>query len=363
MKKSLIALAALAVVSAASAQSTVTISGLLDFSAIGNGKITTNTASTKTNNTGAQNNFSTGQVSFAGTEDLGGGLTASFVINSNITGALATTSFGDRDTNVALAGGFGTVRVGRFIPAAAYGFNTVNPSTYVGSIYSIGQTKAVAAARLGTTTTSFERNDNNVQYTSPAFNGLTLNVNHSTTSTDSSILAGEAKTQQTGLSVAYAKGPLSVAVGINNRSVDAVGTSTTAVGDKLDADLNWISASYDLGVAKLIAAHVTREDKTTVAAGTVTTGADIKVTNLGVHVPMGAFTFTAAVYSGKNAAGTGVTDDTKLSGNQLSVRYALSKRTFAYALVGTNKIAADSGNTAGITFKETGSAFGLVHSF
>jgi predicted porin len=363
MKKSLIALAALAAVSAASAQSTVTLSGLVDFSAIGSGKITTQTSSVKTQNTGAQNNFSTGQVSLAGTEDLGGGLTASFVINTGIVSATTSTVFGDRDKNLALTGGFGTVRIGRFIPAAAYGFNTVNPSTYVGSIYSIGQTKAVAEARLGTTTTSFERNDNNIQYTSPTVSGLTLNANYSTTSSDSSILAGEAKTQQTGLSVAYANGPLSVAVGINNRSVDAVGTSTTAVGDKLDADLNWISASYDLGVAKLIAAHVTREDKTTVAAGTVTTGVDIKVTNLGVHVPMGAFTLTAAVYSGKNKVSALSTDDTKLSGNQLSVRYALSKRTFAYALTGTNKIAADSGNTVNATFKETGSALGLVHSF
>ena len=362
MKKSLIALAALAVVSAASAQSSVTISGLLDFSAIGNGKITTQTSTVKTNNTGAQNNFSTGQVSINGTEDLGGGLKASFVINSAITG-LAATGFGDRDTNLALAGGFGTVRVGRFIPAAAYGFNTVNPTTYVGSIYSIGQTKAVDAARLGTTTTSFERNDNNVQYTSPTVNGLTLNVNYSTTSSDSSILAGEAKTQQTGLSVSYANGPLNVAVGVNNRSVDAVGTSTTLVGDKLDADLNWVSASYDLGVAKLIAAHVMRDDKTTVAAGTVTNNVDIAVTNLGVSVPMGAFTFTAAVYSGKNKVSALSTDNTKLSGNQLSARYALSKRTFAYAIVGTNKIAADSGNTLNATFKETGSAFGLVHSF
>jgi predicted porin len=349
----------------------VTISGLLDFSAVGSGKITTDLASTKTSNTGAQNNFSTGQVSFAGTEDLGGGLKASFVVNTGITGA---TTFADRDTNVSLAGGFGTVRIGRFIPAAAYGFNTVNPTTYVGSIYSIGQTKAASAARLGTTTVSLERNDNNVQYTSPTVSGLTLNVNYGSSTSDASLLAGETNSTRTGLSVSYANGPLMVAVGVNSADgdvqvVDAVASSLTklqvlaVVKSETAADLNWITASYDLGVAKLIAAHVTREDKKTDAAGAVTTGNDIAVTNLGVSVPMGAFTLTAAAYSGKNKVSASLTDDTKLSGNQLSVRYALSKRTTAYAVTGTNKIARDGGNTTGATFKETGSAFGLIHSF
>jgi predicted porin len=365
MKKSLIALAALAAVSAASAQSTVTISGLVDFSAINNTKITTATASTKTSTTGVQNTFSTGQVSFAGTEDLGGGLKASFVINSGITAAAA--GLGDRDTNVALEGGFGTVRVGKFIPAAAYGFFALSgaPSTAVGSIYAVGQSKTAAEARIGTTDTaggSFERNANNVQYTSPSVSGFALNVNYGTSTSDVAANVGKKDTTQTGLSVTYANGPLMVAAGLNSRTVDAEGTTTA--GAKNEADLNWIGASYDLGAAKLFASHVMREDKTNAAiTGAASTSNDLHLTSLGVAVPMGAYTFAASTYTGKNKVTAAADDNTKLSGYQLSARYALSKRTTAYALVGTNKIARDSGNTTGATFKESGSMIGLIHSF
>jgi len=84
-------LAALAAVSAASAQSSVSLSGLLDYS-VGNGEITTQkgtdaATTVKANNTGKENVFSTGQVSISGTEDLGGGLKASFVINTGIAGS------------------------------------------------------------------------------------------------------------------------------------------------------------------------------------------------------------------------------------------------------------------------------------
>jgi predicted porin len=339
----------------------VTLSGLVDFSAISNTKITTDTASTKTSTTGVQNTFSTGQVSISGTEDLGGGLKASFVINSNITGA----TFADRDKNLALAGGFGTVRIGRFVPTAAYGFNAFSgtPSTAVGSAYAIGQAKAVAVARIATTTIDFERNDNNIQYTSPSFNGLTLNVNYGSKTSDVAANLGEADTNQTGLSVTYVNGPLIVAAGVNNKTVDVEGT-TSLTGLKTEADLNWVGASYNMGAATLFASHVMREDKSIAAGATASvTANDINVTSLGVAVPMGAYTFNASTYTGKNGVLVAATDNTKLSGYQISARYALSKRTSAYALFGTNKIARDSGNTAGATFKETGSMFGLIHSF
>jgi predicted porin len=363
MKKSLIALAALAVVSAASAQSSVTLSGLVDFSAIGNGETTTQVGTaaattSKTNNTGAQSNMATGQVSFSGTEDLGGGLKASFVINTDITGAKA---FATRDTFVALAGGFGTVRIGRFTPAAAYGFSALSGhvSVTIGSMYQVGSTGVQTGA---ITAGSFERNDTNVQYTSPSFSGVTLNANYGTSTTDTSVTLGKLEATQTGLSATYANGPLVIAAGINNREVGAEGTAS-ASGNKFNGDMNWVAASYNLGAAKLFASHVTREDDTTVAAGTVTTNTDVKVTSYGVAVPMGAYTFNASTYTGKNGVSALATDDTKLSGSQLSVRYALSKRTYLYALNGTNKIKLDSGNTAGTATKINATSVGVVHSF
>jgi predicted porin len=342
----------------------VSLSGVVDFSAIGNGKTTTQVGTaaattSKTTNTGAQDNMSTGQVSISGTEDLGGGLKASFVINTGIT---STSSLADRDTNLALAGGFGTVRIGRFTPAAAFGFSALSGhvATSIGSNYQVGKT----GTQTGTLAAgSFERNSNNVQYTSPSFSGVTLNVNYGTSTTDASATLGKAEATQTGLSATYANGPLVIAAGINNREVNAEGTSSTVTGNKINGDLNWVAASYDLGAAKLFASHVTREDDTTVAAGTVTTNTDIKVTSYGVAVSMGAYTFAASTYTGKNGVSALATDDTKLSGSQLSVRYALSKRTYLYALNGTNKIKLDSGNTAGTATKYNATSVGIVHSF
>lgn len=302
--------------------------------------------------------MATGQVSISGTEDLGNGLKASFVINTDITGGKY---FATRDTSVALSGVFGAVRIGRFAPTAAYGFASLSGhvSTFTGSIYQVGSTGAFTG---GVSAGSFERTDNNVQYTSPSFSGVTLNVNYGTNSTDESSTLGKAETTQTGLSATYANGPLVIAAGINNREVNAEGSST-AVGNKINGDMNWVGASYDLGAAKLFASHVTREDDTTVAAGTVTTDSDVKVSSFGVAVPMGAYTFAASTYMGKNGLTASATDNTKLSGSQLSVRYALSKRTYLYALNGTNKIKLSSGNTTGTAVKYTVTSFGVVHSF
>jgi predicted porin len=330
--------------------------------AIKNTKISAAGVDAKTNQTGALDTWTTSQISFAGTEDLGGGLKASFTINSAIAGG----TVGSRDTNVALAGGFGTVKIGRFAPAAATGFYGLSgaASTAIGSLYGLVSTGTdeASGARFGATTTkSFERNDNNIQYTSPAVNGLTLNANYGSSAKDTSATMDKAKTTQTGLSVAYAAGPLMVAAGINSKKVDAEGAATTS-GAKIDGNLNWIGASYDLGAAKLFATNVARKDKTSAAiTGVQTTNSDVNVTSMGVSAPMGAYTFAASFYTGKNKASALATDNTKLSGSQLSVNYALSKRTSLYAIVGTNEIKLDGSTSA--ARKETLNAFGLVHSF
>jgi predicted porin len=357
------ALAALAVVSAASAQSSVTISGKLDFSAITTGKTTTQagTAAATTvesDKTGGQNAMSTGQISFAGTEDLGGGLKASFVFNSGVTAG----NFGDRDKYLALDGGFGSVRIGRFIPATAQGFAAVSGyvSTSIGSIDDVSSTGTLVGN--DTAAGTYQRQDGTIQYTSPKFSGFTLNASYNSSSSDTSATLGEAKAEQTGLSVAYANGPLMVAAGVNSRKLNAEGL-LTANGITTDGDLNWLGASYDLGTAKLFASHVMRDDNTTSATGVNTVNSDINLTSLGVQVPMGAFTFAASAYTGKDDVSALSTDNLKMSGNQLSVTYALSKRTYLYALNGTNKAERDGGNTTGTAGKITSTSLGVVHSF
>lgn len=112
MKKSLVALAALTFVGVASAQSSVTLWGVVDadvahFSQNGFSK----TMLTGSGNTGSQ-------LGFRGTEDLGGGMSANFWLESTLVnntgsglGTGGSLAFNRRST-VSLAGNFGEIRLG-----------------------------------------------------------------------------------------------------------------------------------------------------------------------------------------------------------------------------------------------------------
>jgi predicted porin len=93
--------------------------------------------------------------------------------------------------------------------------------------------------------------------------------------------------------------------------------------------------------------------------------ADVRVTTFGVTVPMGAVTLAANMYTGKDAVAAAVTDDGyKLKGNQISARYALSKRTFAYVAQGrAERTREEANNTKGATSVLKQTTAGLVHSF
>src|SRR5665647_2881221 len=128
MKKSLVALAALAVVGAASAQSSVTLFGVVDAAvSYGSGDVSNKTQLT---NSG----YNSSRLGFRGVEDLGGGMSASFWLeaglanddgqgaatnsNNQASGAGAGVNgrqgltFNRRST-VSLAGGWGELRLGR----------------------------------------------------------------------------------------------------------------------------------------------------------------------------------------------------------------------------------------------------------
>jgi predicted porin len=115
MKRSIF-LAALATLTsgAALAQSSVTVYGRLNVSAERqkDGDTTLNVL---------QNSAS--RIGFKGTEDLGGGLKASFLLEHGFnpdTGTQSQTAFWARESWVGLEGGFGKVRLGNMGPTAAY---------------------------------------------------------------------------------------------------------------------------------------------------------------------------------------------------------------------------------------------------
>jgi len=229
MKKSLIALAVLTVSSAAFAQSTVTLSGNIDLAHI----------SAKTTDggkfTGLQNGpTSTSKIIFAGSEDLGGGLSAIFRINSTIaadrgntfvrqvnpnlgTGVAATAAtnqglaFGDRDLYIGLKGGFGELRAGR---NQSISDDNNNAGANAGSVWTYFMANSssqagvnVAFGSAAPTLGAAGRIPDSLKYASPVINGFQVQALYGFGERDS--LSAEGVVTEAQLS--YTNGPIAVA--------------------------------------------------------------------------------------------------------------------------------------------------------
>jgi hypothetical protein len=282
MKKSLIALAALAAFGTASAQSTVTLSGAAVY-----GYQSTKTAGTTVKGLGTD----TAAVTFTAVEDLGGGLKAT----AQFTAAALQRS--DADANgenmtLTLAGAFGSIYGG---------------AIEIGSgIRGLAQAGAPVNNMEGEILSAAADSDI-VKYTSPAINGFNFSVSltEGTTTTGLSngfgkgMSAGEATAMTYGVN--YANGPLAAAL------------DTSSWKDSTSDSRYRVSASYDLGVAKLGAGY----ESTKAVAGTKT-----NITMVGVSVPVSASLSVGAVFITKDAAGV------KTDGNSIGAKYSLSKRTY-----------------------------------
>ncbi len=113
MKKLLIAAAAMALVAGAQAQSSVTIYGGFDAS-YSNDERGTNAVTNNQMSNKSTDYYKTSAFGIRGTEDLGGGLSASFVWESDLDSSLGTTTLGDRQSHVVLASKqYGALSMGR----------------------------------------------------------------------------------------------------------------------------------------------------------------------------------------------------------------------------------------------------------
>ena len=160
MKRSIF-LAAVATLAAGSAlaQSSVTIYGRLNV---------TGERMRANNTTTNLLNDNSSRIGFKGVEDLGGGMNASFLIESGFrtdTGAASATFWG-RESWVALGGGFGRVRLGNMGPTNAY-FTTAD---YI----------SMHNHDTGTSSDAFYlypgRATNMIAYTSPSMGGLVVDA-------------------------------------------------------------------------------------------------------------------------------------------------------------------------------------------
>jgi predicted porin len=340
MKKSLIALAALAA-TGAFAQSSVSIDGVMD--------VAVTSIDYKGNKVSgiANNGSSTSQINFRGTEDLGGGLKANFrvetdwntVSNSANTGSTVPTAgtFGNGELRVGLAGGFGTIDAG-----------AVNYNSLISGL--TGQPFGTAiGSGFGATSARLVRSDNSINYKSPSFGGLTVSLYNAqkqtkaTGSTFSSTFGAYDFTGSDEVNVSYSNGPIAASF-TNLKQKAADGTSTT---------FDTLGANYALGAAKLFALVQNTKN----SANTV----DNTYLAISGSYAMGATTLMASTGTFENKAGA----KSKLAA--IGADYALSKRTAVYARYESiddkaGAIAA-AATIDGAGTKRTRTAVGVRHAF
>lgn len=349
MKKTLIALAALgAMAGVAHAQSTVTLYGLVDANV---GSIKTNSLTggavrslTQTGvNDGATGGLQGSRWGMRISEDLGGGLAAVANLESGFavdTGASAQGGllFGRR-ANVGLAGGFGTVTLGR--QSTAYTDVASNHAMMGATLFDPSNTNNAVnpAATLGTTATLLNRNttwlgytervNNSVKYVSPVFSGFSAGLFYGF-GEDKTATVDATKTISA--SIKYANGPLLVSAGYQDEGY----ARTATVEPKLKNAL--LNVAYDFGVAKVGFGfnRAKYEGINVAAAPTLSLAASAveaqKEYSFSVAVPLGATTISAGVAQSKG--------DTlgKATGYGIQALYSLSKRTTLYTGVLSTKV-------------------------
>ena len=332
MKKTLIALAAMASMSAF-AQSSVTLYGVAD---IWFGSLKAETGGTATVaptgvrqtllNSGGLNGSRWG---LKGSEDLGGGLKANFQFESGFdldTGTSAQGALFGRQAFVGLSGGFGEVRFGRQYTAYDELRGATN-STFDSAFTPTGNVWTATGGDYA------GRANNQLYYATPDFGGFSgaigyaLGEDKTATTNASNILSLHAK---------YANGPILVGIAHQSEKL-AAGAGTNKY--------TLLAGSYDFGVVKLTGGY---NDGKAAAAGSPKQ----KEFQLGLSAPIGAATISAGYAQGK--AG-----NTKSNGFGLAATYDLSKRTAAYAGLETDKTK-DTGVT---TTKNTLYAVGVRHRF
>jgi predicted porin len=357
MKKSLLALAALtAFAGVASAQSSVTLFGVVDVNAR-NQKNDGSAGAIKSLSTDGN---ASSRLGFRGVEDLGGGLRAGFWIEGSLapdTGNAAGQTWQRRST-LSLMGGFGEIRLGRdYTPTFwnqtlfdPFGTNGVGAQTNLMSQVPNGAAAATGSV-LGSGATTQVRANNTIGYFLPSLGGIYGQFQ---------VAAGEnvPGNKYIGGRIGYAAGPVNV----------AFSAGKTEVGGTVDLKTWSVGGSFNMGFATLMAQYHKSE-----ADGIP--GGTLDQTNMliGANVPLGSGTFKVSygkVDTDQNFAGAGETSADQIA---LGYVYDLSKRTAIYAHYsridndrGARFVTSGSGAAlaAGVHGRNsTGYEFGVRHSF
>ncbi|MDR6858755.1 porin [Variovorax guangxiensis] len=402
MQKSLIALAAFAACATASAQSSVTLFGVTDV-AVSRYSVKSewynNTANPfllpppgqpttieRSQTALSQSNLATSRLGFRGSEDLGGGLAASFWLEGQINvddGSRGPQNFNRRSTVSLSSSNLGEVRLGRDYTPSFWNDTVFDPLGGVGAGISLINSvfQNLGTVRGAPTATnpgiismggsdSYIRTSNSIGYfLPPSLGGVYGQFQyalHENVKTDGVPGTPSTKGRYIGGRIGYAKGPLDVAVAYGESTAGdftaltpaGIATGATAKDKIKNANLG---ASYDFGVAKLFGEiSVARDEVETglpFAAGVPLVARVIdkdKYTGglIGVTVPVGAglirFAYSRVKYKNDLVFATPFTPERDASANKIAISYVhnLSKRTALYATAARIRIKNGENNPA-----------------
>jgi len=354
MKKTLVAVAALAAVTGAMAE--VTISGFVDKAYNSVSNTTAAGAKSSATNVGP-NAIGQDQITFAVTEDLGNGISAYAKIS--VAPDISNRTLGGDNGQVGLKGDFGNIRLGSDYGTNWYAMNAADASGWgagAGNVHNVG-------AGAGTTDV--------VIYSLPALpfaQGLGITIAHRASGDQTGV--GSA----TAYSVSYSTGGFTgiyahtnirtdlwtTSSGIGATTYDnayggtagQVGTATREQNAGLaTAKADAWTLTYDFGMAKVFFGQAS-------AKSGFDTDQKASSYTYGVSVPFaGAFTarlaFSNATYSDATGTAAGTV---KENGYRFLLQYAMSKRTNLYYQNGRADVSGNSASTSS-------NGLGITHNF
>jgi len=310
MKKTLVAMAVMAVAGAASAQVTLygKIDAGLEYKDVG-GTTTTKLQSGL---------FSGNRWGMKGSEDLGGGLTANFqleggfTLDDGFTGqrtgtGMAAAAAGNsrifgRTAQVGVSGAFGTVTVGRQYTPTDNVLWMTDPMGATGAV--TGPMYNVFYQTGTYDTLANGRQNNAISYSIPKMGGLNAQVMFAPDESDADAH------RYAGANLSYADGPLTATIAWENTTATGAAKSMTG----------WLTGlAYDLGAFKLGGE---------VMGGTTATDSTTTGWYLGASTPMGAATLSAGYGAAKVTSAANI--ETKSNAMGINAVYSLSKRTNVY---------------------------------
>jgi len=341
MKKTLVAVAAMAAVTGAMAD--VTISGFVDKAV--NMTTNTNGANKNSNRSVGSNAIGQDQITFSSTEDLGSGLKAyvNLSLHPDIASLGATTS---DVSQVGVKGDFGNLRIGSDYATTWYTNNMADASGW-----------GAGAGQVHSVATQAQPSTNVVIYSIPTvgnFNATIASRSAGATTGAGNAFAYLVNYSAGGFSGQYAAGSVSnpgaffIGSGIG---IQTAGNGVTTEASNGTYRATSTALTYDFGLAKLYGGYATAKNSGNTRQSSTSY-------TYGISAPLGNTPASIGVaMSNASYNGTTNANGLKETGYRILAKYALSKRTGLYVQNGKGTQSSPG------SFSTSTTGLGITHSF